>query len=185
MIIIGDIMRIKKDSLLMIFLFSLSGMLIAFSANAKAGAQSGLSLAGGVIVPSLLPLLIIFNAVIYSGTGRIIDNLLCPITSALRLPRCAGAAILFGLIGGYPTGALLTQELYKNNDIDEKSARCIMRFNVNGGDGAFAEQKIRRHSFCFNNPCSCGYYACLSPFLKKRGLQKQPNIFFTAACRRA
>lgn len=128
-------MRIKKDSLLLIFLFSLALLLIAFSARAKSGAQCGLSLAGNIIVPSLLPLLIIFNTIIFTGTGRIIDTVLCPVTSALRLPRCAGAAILFGLIGGYPTGALLTHALYKNNDIDEKSARCIMRFNVNGGAG--------------------------------------------------
>ena len=128
-------MRIKKDSLLLFCLFGLAGLLIAFSAKAKAGAQGGMSLAGNIIVPSLLPILIIFNFIIFSGAGRIIDNILAPITKALHLPRCAGAAIVFGLIGGYPTGAILTDGLYKNRDIDEAEARCIMRFNVNGGAG--------------------------------------------------
>ena len=128
-------MRIKKDSLLLIITFGLAGLLIAFSAEAKAGAQNGMSLAGNIIVPSLLPLLIIFNLVIFSGAGRIIDNILSPLTRALRLPRCAGAAILFGLIGGYPTGAVLTNTLFENRDIDENEARCLMRFNVNGGAG--------------------------------------------------
>lgn len=128
-------MRIKKDSVTLLLKFCLAGLLIAFSARAKAGAQNGLSLAGHIIVPSLLPILIIFNYILYSGSGRIIDSVLSPITRALRLPRCTGAAILFGLIGGYPTGALLTEGLYNNNDMDEKNARAILRFNVNGGAG--------------------------------------------------
>ena len=41
--------------------------------------------------------------------------------------------MLFGLIGGYPTGALLTQGLYENNDIDSETAKRLLRFNVNGG----------------------------------------------------
>ncbi|UKI22226.1 MAG: hypothetical protein L6V88_07465 [Anaerotruncus sp.] len=43
--------------------------------------------------------------------------------------------VLFGLIGGYPAGALLTASLYGNEKITRREACRIMRFNMSGGAG--------------------------------------------------
>ena len=134
MIYIGDNMKIKKDFIELIILFSTAILLIAFSSSAKNGALHGLEMAGEVVIPSLLPLLIIFNLISKAETKLLIENLFAPFTEkVLRLPRSAGSAILFGLIGGYPTGALLTESLYRNEDIDCETAKRLLRFNVNGG----------------------------------------------------
>ena len=37
------------------------------------------------------------------------------------------------LIGGYPTGALLTEQLFEHGEIDEHTARRMLRFNFCGG----------------------------------------------------
>lgn len=133
---IGDIMKIKKDAFLLIFSIAVAGLLMIFSYKAKDGALYGFALAEKVIIPSLLPLLIIFNFILNSGAGRVLEKLLSPITyGVFRLPVCTGAAIFFGLLGGYPTGALLTRSLYLNDDIDSKTAARIMRFNFCGGAG--------------------------------------------------
>ena len=58
---IGDNMKINKTRFLQIALFLLAGILICFSAEARNGAALGLTLAQKVVIPSLLPLLIIFN----------------------------------------------------------------------------------------------------------------------------
>ena len=127
-------MKIKKDFIELIFLFSTAILLIAFSSSAKNGALHGLEMAGEVVIPSLLPLLILFNLISKAETRLLIENLFAPFTEqVLRLPRSAGSAILFGLIGGYPTGALLTESLYQNEDIDCETAKRLLRFNVNGG----------------------------------------------------
>lgn len=129
-------MKIKKESISLILLISLAILLIAFSAEAKNGAKHGLDMAAQVMIPGLLPLLMIFNLISKTESVRLIQNFLAPFTErVLRLPRAAGSAIVFGLIGGYPTGALLTENLYANDDIDEKTAKRLLSFNVNGGAG--------------------------------------------------
>ncbi len=127
-------MKIKKESINLVILLFIAVLLIAFSAEAKNGALHGISMATEVVVPGLLPLLIIFNLISKSEIGNAIQNILAPFTErVLRLPRTAGTAIAFGLTGGYPMGALLTEELYLNADIDCETAKRLLRFNVNGG----------------------------------------------------
>lgn len=129
-------MKIKKDVFLLAGALALAGVLIVFSYKAKEGALYGTSLAQNVVIPSLLPLLIIFNFILNCGAGRALENILSPFTyGALRLPKCTGAAVFFGLIGGYPTGALLTASLFRNSDIDSQTAKRLLRFNFSGGAG--------------------------------------------------
>lgn len=102
----------------------------------KKGAQQGLILAQNTIIPSLLPLLIIFLTIIKSGgAGVMAKPFAKPFVYLFNLPSAALPALLFGMLGGYPTGALLTAELYENGDLDGKQARRLMRFNVCGGCG--------------------------------------------------
>src|SRR5699024_12796906 len=54
---------INKDSFLLFAALALSGVLIVCSSEAKEGALYGAALAQRVIIPSLLPLLILFNFV--------------------------------------------------------------------------------------------------------------------------
>lgn len=131
---IGDFMKVKKDSYELAVLTAMAILLIAFSLDAKNGAKYGLALSENIIIPSLLPMLMIFNLITKSGAGRIVEKIFAPFTEkVLHLPKCTGAAIVFGLTGGYPTGAILTQNLYDNNDIDKSTARRLLRFNINGG----------------------------------------------------
>lgn len=130
---IGGIMKIKKDALLLAGALLCAGALIVFSYKAKEGALYGAALAEKVVIPSLLPLLIIFNFILNCGAGRVLETILSPFTyGVLRLPKCTGAAVFFGLIGGYPTGALLTANLYRNSDIDSSTAKRLLRFNFSG-----------------------------------------------------
>lgn len=126
----------KRDVLLLVFLMSVSGLLIAFSSRSKLGAYNGLVLAENTIIPSLLPVLIIFMLVMKTSAKDVVSKAFGLVPLYLfRLPSVTSSVILFGLIGGYPTGALLTYELMKNEEIDEKQARCLLRFNFCGGCG--------------------------------------------------
>lgn len=134
--LIGGYMKIKRDSFLLFAALALAGILIIFSSGAKEGALYGAALAERVIIPSLLPLLIIFNFIQHSAAGRALENILSPVTcKILRLPKCAGPAVFLGFIGGYPTGALMTANLYRNSDIDSNCAKRLLRFDFSGGAG--------------------------------------------------
>lgn len=120
----------------MIALMGLAVVLILFSNDVRNGAYQGLVLAENTIIPSLLPLLIIFLLIMKTGAKDALSRIfgfIC--VYVFNLPKVAMPAIFFGLIGGYPTGALLTQELYVNQEIDSRQARNIMRFNFCGGCG--------------------------------------------------
>ncbi len=117
-------------------LLSLAGILIAFSSRAKDGAAEGLALAQNTIVPSLTPLLILFLIIMKTGAKDVLAKVFGFISSYFfNLPQVTFPAIFFGLVGGYPTGALLTDELLTNGEIDEKQARRLLRFNFCGGCG--------------------------------------------------
>lgn len=119
-----------------ILLAAVAVFLIAMGSSAKQGALKGLALAQNTIIPSLLPLLIILLTIMKCGANQVITKLFGRVTVALfNLPANTAGAIIFGLTGGYPTGAIMTNELLKNDDIDEKQARRLLRFNFCGGCG--------------------------------------------------
>lgn len=124
----------KNYSISTILLSAIIIALTAFSTTAKAGASNGLNLCESIIIPSLLPILILTSIIIKSNCSLVFERLFGKITEKVfKLPKCTTGAILFGLIGGYPTGAILTQDLYDNGMISDDDAKRIMSFNMCGG----------------------------------------------------
>jgi hypothetical protein len=120
----------------LVFLLICAGVLIGFSAQARKGAAEGLALAENTVIPSLLPVLIIFLLIMKTGARDALAGLCGGLVRALfALPYAAAPAIILGLTGGYPTGALLTRELYLSGEISREQARRIMLFNMSGGCG--------------------------------------------------
>lgn len=117
-------------------LIFLAALFIIFSKNTRKGAYDGLTLAMNTVVPSLLPLLIIFLTFMKSSANNILIKLFGNFSRVFfNLPKAAFSAILFGLVGGYPTGALLSEELFEEGEIDEEQAKRLMCFNFCGGCG--------------------------------------------------
>lgn len=124
----------KKYGAVTLAICALIYALIYFSSSANQGAREGLRLCENIIIPSLLPILILTGIIIKSDCSKIFELLFGKFALAvLRLPECAAAAIVLGLIGGYPTGAVLTRELYLSKKISSDEAKRIMRFNFCGG----------------------------------------------------
>lgn len=126
----------RKNSFLLLTLLGLAGFMIAFSSQMRQGAYNGLVLAENTIIPSLLPLLIIFLIIMKTGARDVLARAFGFASVYLfNLPKITFPAIFLGLIGGYPTGALLTCELLDSQEIDYKQARAMLRFNFCGGCG--------------------------------------------------
>lgn len=127
----------KKQSItLLIILGSAAALLIMFSPEARQGAEEGLILSQHTIIPSLLPLLIIFLMIMKSGAKDVVARLFGKVFSLIfNLPYVCAPAIIFGMLGGYPTGALLTLELYEKSELSTSQAKRLMSFNFCGGCG--------------------------------------------------
>lgn len=124
----------SKDIIGCVGLTGLIILIISNSQGAKAGATSGIELCLKIIIPSLLPILIITGSVIKSSCANVLDIAFGKMVTAIfKLPRHVTGAIIFGLIGGYPAGAILTDNLLTSNAIDEMTARRMLRFNFCGG----------------------------------------------------
>ena len=124
----------KKYGFISIALCSAIALLICYSPVAKTGAIQGIQLCENTIIPALLPILILTNIIVKSKCSVIFEKLFGGITTKLfKLPKCCAPAILFGLIGGYPAGAVLTEALYNSSLIDNAAAKRMMRFNFSGG----------------------------------------------------
>lgn len=108
--------------------------MVIFSQGIKDGATKGIKLCFDIIIPSLLPMLIILGTIINSNIAKIINSIFGFICEKLfHLPKCCASVIIFGLIGGYPAGAILTHNLYKTNLINSSCAKRLLRFNFCGG----------------------------------------------------
>lgn len=114
-------------------IFALIICFIVFSVRAKAQALEGMKLCLNVIVPTLLPILILTNTIIKSSSRVFLETVFSPLARLLRLPKCACCALILGLIGGYPTGAILTNGLFNLHLIDSQTAKRLLRCSFCGG----------------------------------------------------
>lgn len=121
--------------------------LLQFSDAAKEGAREGLQLCEEIIIPSLLPIMILSNTLLRTGSS-VLEKLFGGITEKVfRLPRAATGAIILGLTCGYPTGCMLTATLYQSGRISRSEALRMLRFNVCGG-AAFIITAVGKMTLC-------------------------------------
>ncbi len=107
---------------------------VTTSDDVRQGAQNGIALCENVVIPSLLPILILTNTVVRYRGSHLFEMILGRFfEKVFRLPRCTVAAVVLGLVGGYPAGALLTYQLYEEGSIDNAIAHRLMSFNFCGG----------------------------------------------------
>jgi len=98
------------------------------------GIKSGLTVVGGVLIPSLFPFMVLSCFIQNSRAGEAISAVFSVITRGLfRLPSEASTAILMSFIAGYPVGARLTQLLLREGKISKKEAARMCLFCVNAG----------------------------------------------------
>ncbi len=108
--------------------------LLAWPRAAAAGISRGLSVCGGVLLPSLFPFLVLSGFAVHSGVAAAIGRRLSPVTRALfGVSGTAAPLILLAFIGGYPTGVNAVAAAYKNGSLPKPEARHLLRFCVCGG----------------------------------------------------
>lgn len=111
---------IRKDYAALILTIMLIGLIIYRPGICADGAKAGLYLSARIIVPSLFPFAV---PVLYLLNSKVVYDFKKPLL----------IVFILSLTGGYPIGAKLLSELYKNGRINRESAEKILPFCVNAG----------------------------------------------------
>ena len=111
------------------------GLLVWFLADAggvRAATAEALTLCARSVIPSLFPFLVVSSALVSLGFGELAAPYLAGLMEPLfRVPGAGSAALLLGLIGGYPIGAQTTADLYRAGLVTREEGERLLAFANN------------------------------------------------------
>lgn len=93
--------------------------------------SEGMSLAVRCVVPSSFPFMIISDLYVSYGHPEKIKSVEWLAYRLLGLPASAIGALICGNVGGFPIGAKITGDLYREGAIDRESAERLMALSAN------------------------------------------------------
>ena len=127
------ILMSRKSEKFQLYLCALGMIVLILDAKtALLGAAEGIELCMKTVIPSLFPFFVL-SGVLTSGLFSITSKFLMPIGRLFCVPKGCESIIVVGLLGGYPLGAKLTAEAYRNHQISRDEGRRMMRFCSNAG----------------------------------------------------
>ena len=107
----------------------LLGLVLAFPALAVQGASEGLLLWYQTVLPALAPFLILTQLLTVSGGAGLLVKPVYPLVSRLFHVSASGTYILLcGLLCGYPLGAKLCGDYFRQGKISQKEAQYLLAF---------------------------------------------------------
>ena len=105
---------------------------LADASDVRQATAEGLSLCARSAVPALFPFLVVSSLLLRLGFGELAAPWLAGLMEPLfRLPGAGSAALLLGLIGGYPIGAQTAADLYREGLADRAEAERLLAFTNN------------------------------------------------------
>lgn len=114
-------------------IFFLSAIcILSFSSASSKGAFNGLKICSNLIIPSLFPFTVL--SVFFQKSGGLLwlGNSLNKVSQFLfKLQGIDFSVILLSLIGGYPIGGKIINDLYKSETISKEKAKKLLRFCIN------------------------------------------------------
>lgn len=123
-----------REGLYLLALALAAGTLLLYPHVTSEAVTRGLSLCGTVLLPSLFPFFVcveLFGALSLSHIpAKALAHVMCPL---FHLRGECAAALLLGLLGGYPSGAQAAARLYASGTITRREAESLLRFCNNAG----------------------------------------------------
>ncbi len=109
-------------------------LLMKFPEESSKGVRLGLKICSESVIPSLFPMSVLCTFITASGLISVLKRLTAPFMKKLfRLPGSAFGAVTLGMLGGYPVGVRMTEELYRNKCISQNDANRMCLFCVCAG----------------------------------------------------
>lgn len=125
-------MKIQSPLLILIMVCLLLLFMIFEPRTTVEAARTGVNLWFQTVLPALFPFFVVCDLLVALGAVRFLGMLLEPVMRPLfRLPGSAGFVIAMGFTSGFPVGAVLTRELYYQEELTWREAEHLVGFTNN------------------------------------------------------
>lgn len=122
-------LRKFKKILLSLSLTALFALMLFFPAPVLRGAECGLLLWFNTVLPTLFPFILICNLMITTKAIDLLVYITRPLLCrAFRVSPYGSFAVLTGFLCGYPMGAKVTADLYRQGNITKTEASYLLSF---------------------------------------------------------
>ncbi len=123
-----------KTNYISIFFLLFTLFLLIYSRSSFISAKSGLKLWANIVVPSLFPFFVAAELLSYTNIVNYLSKKLHFLMRPLfNIPGEAAFAFILGIISGYPVGAHIVCNLYKNNSCTKDEAERMLFLCNNSG----------------------------------------------------
>ena len=122
----------RKKHILSILCAAAMLLLIIDTTTATEGAAEGLDICIKVIIPSLFPFFIVSTYLNSAVLGLRIPGL-DSLGRILHIPSGGESLLFLGLIGGYPVGAQLIADTYRQGSLDKETSQILLGYCNNAG----------------------------------------------------
>lgn len=122
------------EVLYILLLLTIILLVVIFPSNSIGSFYNGISIWATKVLPSLLPFFILTKLLSYTNFIPYISKKITPLTRKLyNVDGYGGYIYIMSIISGYPTGAKITSELYKDGRITKGQAYTITAFTSTSG----------------------------------------------------
>lgn len=140
----------RKSTITLLLPFLGIFVLILDAETAAVGAAEGVQLCLQTVIPSLFPFFVLSSWITAALSGQAL-GFLSPVAKLLRIPAGCEQFWLVGLLGGYPVGANVLSEAYREGLLSKKDFSRMMAFCSNCGPSFIFGLGSR----LFSNPLWC------------------------------
>lgn len=112
-----------------LFLISLFTIMLLFPSPVLKGASEGLLLWFNTVLPTLFPFILICNLLIQTKAINVLLHITSPLFCRFfKVSPYGSFAVLSGFLCGYPMGAKVTADLYRQGNISKEEASYLLSF---------------------------------------------------------
>ncbi len=128
------VIKLKREYLSFILILLCIFVLFRYPVQAKNGVIKGLEICLHTIIPSLFPFMALSTYIVKSNILSPFYKILSfPSKILFKQPPCATSVIIMSMVGGFPIGIKMANDLYTSNQITKEQAQRLCLFCMNGG----------------------------------------------------
>lgn len=126
--------KLKKEYFSLILILCCIYLMFRFPLTVKEGINEGLNICFYTIIPSLFPFITISTYIIKSNILSPVYKLFSfPVRLFFKQPAQAVAVIFMSMIGGFPVGIKMANDLYIKGQITKEQSQRLCLFCMNAG----------------------------------------------------
>ena len=126
----------KPFRIAMLLILAITGVWLLADDAVKTAVISALTLCARSVIPALFPFMVISSLLLALGLGELLAPPLGGLMAVYGIGSAGSAALVLGLVGGYPTGAAAAARLYRDKLLTREETERLLSF-CNNANPAF------------------------------------------------